>query len=61
MSEKTYIVRFKPPETSVQPVKAASAEVEDDYLFFLHEDGSVSAFFYRPVVESWSCDEEIQT
>lgn len=45
------------PETSVPPVKAASAEVADDYLVFLHEDGTVSAFFYLDVVEGWSCDE----
>ena len=56
MAEKTYIVRFKPPETSVQPVVAAAGEIEDDYLVFLHEDGSVSAFFLAAVVESWSCE-----
>jgi hypothetical protein len=48
---------FKPPETSVQPVKAASAEVADDYLVFMHADGTVSAIFHLDVVEGWSCDE----
>ena len=36
MSDKTYIVRSKPPETSMQPVRAASAEVEDDYMKMAH-------------------------
>jgi hypothetical protein len=56
MAENTYIVRFKPPETSVQPVKATTAEIVDGYLVLLHADGSLSALFAADVVESWSCD-----
>ena len=57
MAEKTYIVRFKPPEKSVQPVRAAYGEVIDDYLVFFHDDGSVAAFFSSEVVDGWSADE----
>jgi hypothetical protein len=35
MRDRTYIVRFKLPETSTQPVIAATAEAADDYLVLL--------------------------
>lgn len=44
MPEKTYIVRFKPREESVQPVLADTVEVDDRCLLFLREDGTLSAF-----------------
>jgi hypothetical protein len=56
MAEYTYIVRFQTPETSVQPVKAATAEIVEDYLVLPHEDGTVSALFAAKVVESWFCE-----
>jgi hypothetical protein len=57
MAEKTYIVRFKPPEQNVQPVQAAYGEVVDDYLVFFRDDGSVAAFFLYEVVDGWSAEE----
>ncbi len=54
MPEKKYIVRFKPPETSVQPVVADNVEVDEKCLLFIHGDGTLSAFFDLDVVESWS-------
>ena len=57
MTEKTYIVRFKPPETSVQPVQASYGEVVDNCLVFFRDDGSVAAFFLSDVVDGWSAIE----
>ena len=57
MPEKTWIVRFKPPEDSVQPVRAARAEVVDDCLVFFGEDGTMVAFFLSEIVDSWAVDE----
>ena len=54
MKDKTYIVRFKSPETSTQPVIAATAEVADDYLIMLTATGELAALFAMEVVESWS-------
>ena len=59
-TEKPYTICFKPPETSTQPVRAATAEIVDDYLVLLREDGTVAVFFLADVVENWSC-KEIQT
>lgn len=57
MWEKTYIVRFRPPETSVQRVKAAHGKVVEDYLVFFRDDGTVAAFFLCEVVDGWSAEE----
>jgi hypothetical protein len=54
MPDRTYIVRFKPPETSTQPVVAAKAEVVDDYLVMVKENGELAALFAIEVVEEWS-------
>lgn len=56
MPEKTFIVRFMPPETSVQPVTAATAEIVEGYLVLLHDDGTLSAFFAADCVESWALE-----
>jgi hypothetical protein len=34
-------------------VLAASAEIVDDYLILLKEDGTMAALFSREVVERW--------
>jgi hypothetical protein len=54
MKDKTYIVRFKPPETSTQPVIAATAEVADDYLILLKTNGELAGLFAMEAVESWA-------
>jgi hypothetical protein len=56
MADKTYIVRFKPPETSVQSVRAATDEVTDGYLVLRYEDGTLAALFLMEVVEGWSSE-----
>jgi hypothetical protein len=53
MTDKTYIVRFKPPETGTQTVVAAVAEVADHYLW-MFKDGELVGLFAMEVVESWS-------
>jgi hypothetical protein len=53
MTDKTFIVRFKPPETSIQSVVASVAEVADDYLW-MFRDGELVGLFAMEVVESWS-------
>ena len=53
MVEKTYIVQFKPPETSTQLMVATVAEVADDYLW-MFKDGELVGVFAMEVVESWS-------
>lgn len=52
--DRTYTVRFKPPETSTQTVIAATAEVVDHYLIMLNSSGEVVGLFAMEVVESWS-------
>jgi hypothetical protein len=37
-----------------ETVLAASAEVVDDYLILLKEDGTTAALFLREIVERWS-------
>ena len=54
MKDRTYIVTFKPPETSTQRVIAATPEVADDYLVLLKANGGLAAMFAIEVVESWS-------
>lgn len=53
MAERWFSVKLqneKEPET----VLAASAEVVDDYLILLKEDGTTAALFLREIVERWS-------
>jgi hypothetical protein len=54
MTDKTYMVRFKPPEISTQHMSAASAEVYGDHLVFLNSNEETVAFFPLEIVESWT-------
>jgi len=56
MAEKIYTVRFKHPETTVQPVRAARDEVVDGYLVLTLDDGTVAAFFAIECVDGWSSE-----
>ena len=57
MVDKTYLVRFKPPENSTQPVVAANTEIHGEHLVFLNSKGELTALFLLEIVESWSeCD-----
>jgi hypothetical protein len=54
MADKTYLVRFKRPEISTQPVIAASVEFHGEHLVFLDSKGELAALFLLEIVESWS-------
>ena len=50
--DKTYIVRFNPPETSTQTGVAEVAEVADEYLW-MFENGELVGMFAMEVVPRW--------
>jgi hypothetical protein len=54
MSDKTFLVRFKPPELSPQVVVAERAEFQGEHLVFLNSSGQFVALFFTEIVESWS-------
>ena len=54
MADKTFLVRFKPPELSPQTVVAERAEFQGEHLVFLNSMGQFVALFLTDVVESWS-------
>jgi len=54
MTEKTYVVRFKTPGLSIQPVTAASAEIHDEHIVLLDSQGKLVARFSLDIIESWS-------
>jgi hypothetical protein len=54
MTDKTYLVRFKPPEISTQPVVAERAEIHGEHLVFLNSKGELVALFLMEIVEGWS-------
>ena len=54
MSDKAYVIRFKHPQLSIQPVVAASAEIHGEPMALLISKGKLAALFLTEVVESWS-------
>jgi hypothetical protein len=54
MADRRFLVRFKPPEMSRQPVIADRAEIQGDHLVFFNSKGDLAALFLMEVVESWS-------
>jgi hypothetical protein len=56
MSEKIYVVYFKPPESSSQRVRASSDEVVDGYLVLRDENGDMRGLFLLEVVETWTIE-----
>ncbi len=54
MANKTYLVRFKPPEISTQVVHAERAEIYGEHLVFLNSKGELAALFLMEIVEDWS-------
>lgn len=52
MAERWYSVKLQ-SEQEPETVLAASAEIVDDYLILLKEDGTMAALFLREVVERW--------
>ena len=58
---KTYIVRFKNPVISTQPVIASRAEIHGDHVVMLDSEGRLVALFWIAIVESWSEIENLGT
>jgi hypothetical protein len=54
MTEKKFLIRFKPSNLRSYVVIAANAEIHGEHLVFLRSDGSLAALFVLEVVESWS-------
>jgi hypothetical protein len=54
MVDKTYLIRFKHPGLSSQPVTAASAEIHAEHIALLDSKGKLAALFLMEAVESWS-------
>jgi hypothetical protein len=54
MTEKTYFVRFKPPEISSQIVMADRTEIYGEHLAFLNSKDELAALFLVETVEDWS-------
>lgn len=54
MSDKAYLLRFKHPELSIQPVIAASVEIHGEHIALLNSKRKLVALFLTEVVESWS-------
>jgi hypothetical protein len=54
IGEKTYLVRFKNPAISMQPVIASRAEIQGDHIVMHDSEGRLVALFWMGIVESWS-------
>jgi hypothetical protein len=54
MTDRTFIVRFKPRQLSTQPVIAADAEIHGEHIVLLNSTGKLAALFLMEVVESWT-------
>ena len=54
MGSKTYLVRFKNPAISTQPVIASRAEIQGDHIVMLDAEDRLVALFWMSIVESWS-------
>jgi len=51
MAEKTYVIYFKPSETTVERIRATMAEVADGHRILRNEEGEPAALFLLEVVE----------
>jgi hypothetical protein len=54
MTDKTYLVRFKPPEVSTQLVIAERTQIYGEHVAFLNSKGELAALFLLEIVEAWS-------
>jgi hypothetical protein len=61
LRNKTYIVRFKNPAISTQPVLASRAEIQGDHVVMHDSEGRLVALFWMTIVESWSEIEHLGT
>jgi hypothetical protein len=53
MIDRTFLVRFKPPELNTQLVIAARAEIRGEHLVLLNADGKLVALFLLDIVDAW--------
>lgn len=53
-ANKTYIVRFKNPAISTQPIVASRAEIQGDHVVMHDAEGRLVALFWMALIESWS-------
>lgn len=54
MTDRTFIVRFKPRELNTGSVIASTAEIQAEHIVFLNSTGELAALFLMEVVESWT-------
>jgi hypothetical protein len=54
MVDKTYLVRFKDPDSTPQLISASSVEVHGEHLVFLRPGGELCALFLLEIVRDWS-------
>jgi hypothetical protein len=54
MSDKTHLLRLKPPRLSIQQVIASSVEIHGEHLALLDSDGRLVALFLMEDVQSWN-------
>jgi hypothetical protein len=54
MTDKTYLIRFKPREIGPQVVIAARVEFHGEHIVLLNSKGTPAALFLMEMVESWS-------
>ena len=54
MTDKTYLVRFKPRKIGLQTVIAARAEIHGEHIALLDSKGRLAALFLIEIVESWT-------
>jgi hypothetical protein len=53
MTDRTFLVRLKPPSEAIQRVAASRFEVHDEHLVFVDSDGNLAALFLMELVQSW--------
>ena len=53
MMDKTFWIRFKPPELSSQLVIAARAEIQGEHLILLNSVGKLVALFLLDDLDDW--------
>jgi hypothetical protein len=54
MSDKTHLMRLKPPSLGIQHVIASSVEIHGEHLALLDSDGKLVALFLMDDVQSWN-------
>ena len=54
MTDKTHLLRLKPPTLGIQQVLASRVEIHGEHLVLLNSEGKLAALFLAQVVQSWS-------